>query len=316
MVHGVVQWWLAVGGCGGEGPALVQDKGSDTMVNLMQRMSETYTKTHPTVIVAVTGGGSGTGIKSLIDGTTDLANSSRPMSDEERKVANEHGVTPVETIVAYDGLAIYVSADNPIADVSFADLKCIFSADGTCARWSDLGVTLDCAGNDEILKVGRQNNSGTYEYFREEVLGKGGKFTNTMDQSGTQQVVDVVGTSKCAIGYGSMGYHTEKTKFVCLSREEGAPCAQPSIEAVKAGTYSFSRPLYVYTNGAPAGEPKAFLDWVVGPEGQAVAVESGFVPAGAAPAHPAPAEVPPAPAEAPPAPAAPAEGAPAAPAGH
>lgn len=270
-------WMLALVGCG-EGPVVLQDKGSDTMVNLMQKLSERYLTEKPSVVVAVTGGGTGTGIKSLLDGTTDLANASRPIKDEEKKHAEEKGIRPVETILAYDGLAIYVHKDNPLATMSFEDLKCVYAADGACKRWADLGVTLDCGGSDEILKVGRQNNSGTYEYFREEVLGKEGKFTNTMDQSGTQQVVDVVATSPCAIGYGGMGYHNEKARFVCLSRAKGAPCTEPSIENVKSKAYDFSRPLYVYTNGAPQGEVAAFLEWAKGPAGQKIVLESGFVP--------------------------------------
>jgi phosphate transport system substrate-binding protein len=264
--------------CGGSGPTLVQDKGSDTMVNLMQRMSEEYQAVKPEVIVAVTGGGSGTGIKSLIDGTTDLANASRPMSEEEKAIVAKSGAPAHETIVAYDGLAVYVHKDNPIQEITFADLKCIYAADGTCSRWSDLGVTVDCGGTDEIVKLGRQNNSGTWEYFREEVLGKEGKFTNTMDQSGTQQVVDVVATSKCAIGYGGMGYHNDAVRFVCLAKEKGQPCAEPKVETVKAGQYVFSRPLYVYTKGEPQGEAKAFLDWVTSDAGQKIALDSGFVP--------------------------------------
>jgi len=264
-------------GCG-PGPVLVQDKGSDTMVNLMQRMSEEYQKVKPTVIVAVTGGGSGTGIKSLIDGTTDLANASRKMTDEEMTLAKSKGVAPTETIVAYDGLSIYVSKDNPVQQITFADLKCIYSADGACKKWSDVGVTLDCGGTDDIVKVGRQNNSGTYDYFREAVLGKEGKFTTTMDQSGTQQVVDVVGTSRCAIGYGGMGYHSDQVKFVCLTADPATPCVEPTVDTVKSNKYPFSRPLQVYTNGAPQGETKAFLDWVLSEPGQKVALDAGFVP--------------------------------------
>lgn len=266
-----------LGACGG-GAVVLQDKGSDTMVNLLQRLSEEYTKVKPGVVVAVTGGGTGTGIKSLIDGTTDMANASRPMKAEEIEQAEKNGVHPVENVVAYDGLAIYVHKDNPLTALSFEELKCVYDAGGACAKWSDLGVTLDCGGSDQILKVGRQNNSGTYEYFREEVLGKTGKMTNTMDQSGTQQVVDVVGTSPCAIGYGGMGYHSDKTRFVCLSREKGAPCTEPSVENVKSGRYDFSRPLYIYTKGEPQGDVKAFLDWAKTDAGQTIVLDSGFVP--------------------------------------
>jgi phosphate transport system substrate-binding protein len=276
MVPWLLAGWIACGG--GSDRILLQDKGSDTMVNLMQRMSEEYTKTHPSVVVAVTGGGSGTGIKALVDDTTDMANCSRPISEEERALAKTNGVDVHETIVAYDGLSIYVHKDNPIERIDFTQLKCIFSADGTCNRWSDVGVTVDCGGTDEIVKVGRQNNSGTYEFFREEVLGDGGKFTNTLDQSGTQQSVDVVGTSACAIGYGGMGFETDSARFVCLARATDGPCATPTVENVKSATYAFSRPLYVYTNGAPQGELAAFLDWVKSPAGQQVALDSGFVP--------------------------------------
>jgi phosphate transport system substrate-binding protein len=258
---------------------VLQVKGSDTMVNLMQAASEHYTQVDPNTVVAVTGGGSGTGIKSLIDKTTDLAAASREMKPEEIEVARKNGVEPKETIVAYDGLAVYVNKDNPVATLSFEDLKCIYGEGGTCNHWKDVGVTIDCGnGDDTILKVGRQNNSGTYEYFREEIIGKDGKFTNTMDQSGTQQVVDVVGTSKCAIGYGGMGYHTEQARFVCLSKEKGGQCSEPTTETVMAGAYPFGRPLYVYTNGEPQGAVKAFLDWLLSDAGQKLVVETGFVP--------------------------------------
>lgn len=271
-------WLGALFACGRGDQVLLQDKGSDTMVNLMQRMSEEYTKTHPAVIVAVTGGGSGTGIKALVDGTTDMANCSRPISDQERQLAEKNGIHPHENVVAYDGLAIYVHKDNPVQRLDFEQLKCIYSAEGTCKRWSDLGVTIDCGGTDEIIKVGRQNNSGTYEYFRDEVLGEDGKFTNTLDQSGTQQTVDVVGTSACAIGYGGMGYHNDKGRFVCLARTADGSCSEPTVDNVKSGAYAFSRPLYVYTNGAPQGEVATFLDWAKSEPGQQVALDSGFVP--------------------------------------
>lgn len=273
----VLSLFGSLAGCGGA-PVVLQDKGSDTMVNLMQRLSESYMGAKPGVVVAVTGGGSGTGIKSLLDGTTDMANASRAMKGEEVQAAEAKGIHPVETVLAFDGLAIYVHKDNPVAKLAFEDLKCIYGSDGACKKWSDLGVTVDCGGSDEILKVGRQNNSGTYEYFREEVLGKEGKFTNTMDQSGTQQVVDVIATSKCAIGYGGMGYHSADVRFVCLSRSKDGACAEPTVDNVKGKAYDFSRPLYVYTNGAPQGEVAAFLDWAKGPAGQAIVLEAGFVP--------------------------------------
>ena len=264
----------------GPRPVILQDKGSDTIVNLMARMSEAYLKVDPAIVVAVNGGGSGTGIKSLIDGTTDIANSSREIKDKEIALAKEHGINPVPLVIAMDGLAIYVNDKNPIDRITFEQLKCIYSAEGTCTHWSDVGVKVDCGGDDKIIKVNRQNNSGTYEYFKEVVLGKHGKFTNTMDQSGTQQVADVVGTSACAIGYGGMGYGGKNSvRYVCLAKEADGDCHMPTTEEVRAGGYPFSRPLYVYTNGAPTGAVKDFLGFVMSEQGQEIVIRAGFVPA-------------------------------------
>jgi len=257
---------------------LLQSKGSDTIVMLMVRMSESYNRENPDVVIAVNGGGSGTGIKSLIDGTTDMANASRAIKSREKKMAADNGVEPHEIVIAYDGLAVYVHQDNPIQALDFEQLKCIYSEDGACHRWSDLGVQMNCDGTDEIIKLGRQNNSGTYEHFREEVVGKKGKFTNTLDQSGTQQVIDVIATSKCAIGYGGMGFAHGDVRYACLSKKPGEPCAVPTTEAILAKEYPFSRPLFLYTDGEPTGELKAFLDWALGEKGQEIVLASGFVP--------------------------------------
>lgn len=260
-------------------PQVLQAKGSDTMVNLSQRLSEEYAKVNPKVVVAVTGGGSGTGIKALIDKTTDLANASRDMKEDEIAAAKANGVNPVATVVAYDGLSIYVNKANPLTAIDFEKLKCIYSADGTCGHWKDVGVTMDCGGGDDaIVKVGRQNNSGTYDYFKEHVVGKDGKFTTTMDQSGTQQVLDLVGTTACAIGYGGMGYTNAGAKHLCLGKAPTDTCVEPTTENVLAGSYPFSRPLNVYTNGAPAGAAKEFLDWARSAAAKPAITEAGFVP--------------------------------------
>ena len=285
------------------------------MVNLIQRLSEEYSKANPAVIVAVTGGGSGTGIKALIDKTTDIATASRAMKADEIEMAKKNGVNPVETVVAFDGLSIYVNKDNPIESINFEALKCIYGSEGACMHWKDVGVTLDCdgKGDDTIVKTGRQNNSGTYEYFKEHIIGKEGKFTTTMDQSGTQQVVDVVGTTKCAIGYGGMGYNSPTSKHVCLGKTPTDTCVAPTEANVLSGSYPFSRPLFVYTDGATTGGTKAFIDWAKSPAAKAFVVESGFVPTpeanGMTPATPG-TEAAPAAADAPPAPV---EAAPAAP---
>lgn len=272
---------LALMSCsGGSSRVILQDKGSDTMVNLMARMSEEYIKVRPDVVVAVNGGGTGTGLKALVDGTTDLANASREIKEREVRLAEAHGIHPHETVIAHDGLAIYVSDQNPIQGITFEQLACIYGVDGTCDEWADVGVTLDCGGDDRIIKLNRQNNSGTYEYFKKVVLGKDGKFTNTMDQSGTQQVADVISTSPCAIGYGGMGYGGKNgVRYACLGKT-GEPCHNPSIEEVKAGNYPFSRPLYLYSNGEPTGAVGDFVEFILSPQGQEIVLHAGFVPVG------------------------------------
>jgi phosphate transport system substrate-binding protein len=288
-----------------DAPQVVQVKGSDTMVNLMQAYSEAYAKLNPKLVVAVTGGGSGTGIKALIDKTTDVAAASRAMKEEEITLAKGNGVDPVQTVIAFDGLSIYVNKANPITQLDFAQLKCIYASDGACAHWKDVGVTLDCdgKGDDMIVKVGRQNNAGTYEYFKEHVLGKEAKFAATMDQSGTQQVVDVVATTACAVGYGGMGYYADNARAVCLAKGEGEACVEPTEANVLDGKYPFSRPLFFYTNGAPTGAIGEFITWARGPGAKDVVVGAGFVPTPEASGLPAPAPAgtaPPADAAAPP----------------
>lgn len=269
--------WLALLACGPPRDVL-QVKGSDTMVNLMVRLSEGYASDTSRPVIAVSGGGTGTGVAALVDGTTDFAAASREIKAREVATAESNGRSPTPTVIAYDGLAIYVNVDNPIAALSFEDLACIYGRDGGCERWSDLGVALSCQGSDEIVLVSRHNNSGTTEYFREMVLGKQGHFGATMSQSGTQQVVDVVGTVPCAIGFGGMGYQTPKTRLVCLSKGRGEACETPTRETVAAGRYPFSRPLFIYTDGEPTAARGDFLRWVLAPEGQKIVLDAGFVP--------------------------------------
>lgn len=272
---------LAVG-CGPGDRTVLRSKGSDTMVNLMVRLSERHAQRRPQAVLAVSGGGSGTGIAGLVDGTTDFAAASREIKAHELAAARERGVRPHATVLAHDGLAVYVHRDNPIARLSIADLRCIYADGGGCTTWSSLGVSLACPGGDEIIRLGRHNNSGTHEYFRETVLGRRGSFAPTMEQSGTQQVVDVISTAPCAIGYGGMGYQSDAVRFVCVAEDDPGPCHEPSLASVTAGRYPFARPLYLYTDGPPTGEAAAFVSWALGPEGQALVLASGFVPTGGA----------------------------------
>ena len=173
---------------------MLQNKGSDTMVNMAQALAEEYRKVKPEVAIAVSGGGSGTGIAALENGTVDIANASREIKAEENeKIKTKTGKEPVQHIVAYDGLAIYVHKDNPIQSITKEQLKQIYLDKGTITKWSQLGVKVPDGMGDDIILVSRQSNSGTYEYFREAVLGdkKANFRLGTRDMNGSKDVVEI-----------------------------------------------------------------------------------------------------------------------------
>lgn len=272
------------GGCGGgEKDAMtIRVEGSDTMVNLAQAWAEEYRKVRPDVSVQVSGGGSGVGIASLIEGVADMANSSRPMKDKELDLAEQNtGRKPVEHIVGQDALAVYVHPDNPIDTISLEELADIYGEGGKTEKWSDIGIANDACANGEIIRVSRQNNSGTYAYFREAVLGKGKDFKlGSMDQSGSKDVVALISSTPCAIGYSGMGYKTDDVKWLKVTAKKGETGIEPSVASASDGSYPIARPLYIYTSGEPEGELKEFLDWIKSPAGQQVVLDLGYVPVG------------------------------------
>jgi phosphate transport system substrate-binding protein len=257
----------------------IQNKGSDTLVNVAQSWAEQYGKINPDVAVAVSGGGSGTGIAAMINGTVDIANSSRKMKDKEIQQAEEHGQHPVEHIVGYDALAVYVHKDNPAESMSLEDLAKIYGRDGGATNWSDLGITVPGCSSGEIVVVSRQNNSGTYAYFQEAVLGKKGKYRlGTLDMHGSKDVVDLVEKTPCAIGYSGLAYATPHVKLMCVTTEAGKPCVMPTEETAFDGTYPIARPLFMYTNGEPQGEIKKYMDWIKSDAGQCIVAKEGYAP--------------------------------------
>lgn len=277
---------MSLTGCGksesaaeGAGQSTITVDGSDTMVNLSQAWAETYHKKKPNVEIQVSGGGSGVGINSLIAGKVDMANSSRKMEEKELAKAkqNNPGKEPKEHVVGIDALAIYVHKDNPLESISIEELAEIYGDGGKITKWSQLGITNP--GGDEITRVSRQNNSGTYAYFREHVLGKSRDFKNgSIDQSGSKDVVALVSKTPSAIGYSGMGYKTDGVKWLKVSLKKGEAGIAPSPEAARNGTYPVSRPLFVYTMGEAAGAVKEFLDWCATEEGQKIVQEVGYVP--------------------------------------
>ena len=258
----------------------IKNKGSDTMVNLAQAWAEMYTGVSSTALVEVSGGGSGTGIAALINGTVDIANCSRQIKPKELELAaQKNGKTPQEFIVGYDALAVYVHQDTPIDKITIPQLAEIYGEDGTISKWSDLGISHSECPSDKIIRISRQSNSGTYFYFREALLGKSSDFElGSLDLHGSKDVVEVIGRTPCAIGYSGMGYATPHVKMLEIATAPGEPYYAPNLKNVLDKTYPIARPLYMYSLGKPTGEVKAYLDWILSAEGQKIVEKLGFVP--------------------------------------
>ncbi|MBM3789426.1 MAG: phosphate ABC transporter substrate-binding protein [Acidobacteria bacterium] len=270
------------GGEGGAAPAktVIQNAGSDTMVNLAQAWAEEYAAVHPEVSVEVSGGGTGTGIAALINGTVDLVNASRKMEpDEIEKATREAGAPPQEYVVGHDALAVYVNLSNPLEEISIAQLAGIYGQDGTTDKWSQLGVRFPGCDQDQIIRISRQSNSGTYHYFREALLGTERDLKlGSLDLHGSKDVVEVIGRTPCAIGYSGMGYATANVKTLRVARQPGEPAIAPTVENTQDNSYPIARPLYIYTHGVPSAAVRAYLDWVRSEAGQRIVAETGYVP--------------------------------------
>ena len=269
------------GGNGGSTTAstTIQVQGSDTMVNLAQAWAEAYSKVNPNVSVEVGGGGSGVGIAALINGTVEIANSSRDMkADEKTKAKSTGGKDAKEFTVGYDALAIYVHKDNPLNEITMEQLASIYAEDGKVAKWSDLGINVPGCGSAEIIRISRQSSSGTYEFFREHVLNKKDFRQGSRDMNGSKEVVDTVSGTPCAIGYSGMGYATPGVKMLKVAPKAGAPAHAPTVETAQTKKSPIARPLYMYTLGDPEGEAKAYIAWSLSAEGQKIVEETGYVP--------------------------------------
>ena len=258
---------------------VLQNKGSDTLVNVAQAWAEHYREVDPKIAIAVSGGGSGTGIAAMINGTVDIANASRKMKGKEVEAAQEKGQNPVEHVVGYDALAVYIHKDNPAKSLSFEQLKEVFVRGGKATKWADIGLKVPGCKSDKIVVVSRQNNSGTYAYFKKAVLGKKGKFRQgTLDMHGSKDVVDLVEKTACAIGYSGLAYATDHIKMACISKKTGGACINPSVETASDRSYPIARPLFMYTDGEPAGDIKTYLDWVKSEKGQCILLKKGYAP--------------------------------------
>jgi phosphate transport system substrate-binding protein len=255
----------------------IENKGSDTIVNLALAWAEQYQKLHPKVSISVTGGGTGTGIAALINKTTDIANASRAIKPEEIQAAKENGVDPVEFVISKDAIAIVVNPENPVDQLSLQQISDIYS--GKINNWSEVG------GEDRpIVRLSRETNSGTHVYFLENVLRLGEKDNKTLFSTDTlllpssQGITTETSQNPNVIGYDGLGYVTPELKVIAVAVDPAGPYVIPSAETVNQGSYPIARDLYMYTSGQPTGAIKIYIDWIRSAEGQAIVNDLGFVP--------------------------------------
>ena len=271
---------LSISACSRNKGNSIQNAGSDTMVNLALAWAEAYAEATPSVPVEVSGGGSGTGIAALINGTVDIANCSREMTPEEiERVKQNTGKEPQKFIVGYDALAVYVHKNNPLEQITIDQLAEIYGENGDITAWAQLGIEHPECSSDEIIRISRQSNSGTYYYFREALLGKKQDFKlGSRDLHGSKDVVELIERTPCAIGYSGMGYATEHVKMLSIAEKTGDSAYAPTLENALSGTYPIARPLYMYSIGTPEGKEMKYINWILSDAGQKIVEKSGYVP--------------------------------------
>jgi phosphate transport system substrate-binding protein len=256
----------------------IQIKGSDTSVNLVQRLSEVYMEKDPNTSIAVTGGGSGVGIAALIANKVQIADASRPMKEKEYTAAKENGVIATEIAIGIDALSIIVHRDNPLKSLTIAQVGAIFR--GEVTNWKEVG-----GSNMPISLYGRQPNSGTYVFFQEHVMGNKDYSPKMKQMNGNAQIIEAVTADKSGISYVGVGYVFDDKGQVLsginvldIAVGSGKPVSPLMKENVKGGLYPIARALYQYTNGKPKGNLKNFVAFILSPEGQKVVEEMGFYP--------------------------------------
>jgi len=260
----------------------IENKGSDTIVNLALAWAERYQAEHAEARISVTGGGSGTGIAALINGTVDIANASRKIKEEEIAEAQANGVEPMEHIIARDAIAVIVNPENPVRELTLKQISDIYS--GKISNWTEVG-----GENRPIVRLSRETNSGTHVYFLETVLRLGNSEDKTLFSMDTlllpssEGIVAEVRQNPNAIGYDGLGYVPKDLKMIAIAKAAGEAYVLPSIPTVNDKTYPIARDLYMYTDGEPKGIVKEYLDWIMGLEAQEIVAELGFVPASLTP---------------------------------
>jgi len=255
----------------------IENKGSDTIVNLALAWAEQYQELHPEVRISVTGGGSWTGMAALINGTVDIANASRQIKAKEIESAQANGGDPVEFVIARDAIAVIVNLENPVNELTLQQLSDIYS--GKITNWQEVG------GDDRpIVRLSRETNSGTHVYFLEIVLRLGDKddktlfSTNTLLLPSSEGISVEIRQNPNAIGYDGLGYVTDDMKVISVARDAVGPYIHPSAESVNNGAYPIARDLYMYTNGQPTGATATYIEWILSPDAQSIVTALGFVP--------------------------------------
>ena len=239
--------------------------GSTTVLPIAQRAAEEFMNLHPDVSISVRGGGSGMGIAALIDGTVDIANSSRPIKTKELKKAREKGIKPVGTVIAKDGIAVIVHPSNPVGELSLAQIRAIYT--GEINKWKEVG-----GESKTIVVISRDVASGTFEVFKKLALGGERVRPDALMLASNKAVATTVAKTPGAIGYIGLGYLSPEVKAV---KVEGV---YPSKEDVVSGEYKLARPLFMYTDGEPRGLAGEFINFILSPKGQKIVEELGFVP--------------------------------------
>ncbi len=255
----------------------IKNEGSDTLVNLALAWAEQYQQENPKIQISVTGGGSGTGITALINGTIDIANASRAMTADEINTAKSAGFDPIQFVVARDAIAVIVNPNNPVSSLTLKQISDIYK--GLIKNWKELG------GEDRpIVKLSRESNSGTHVYFLQTVIRLGSKTDKSIFSPDTlllpssEGIIAEVSDNPNAIGYDGLGYVSPQVKVIAVAKDDSSPAIIPSAESVNAGTYPVSRDLYMYTRGQPTGIIQVYLQWIQGTEAQQIVTQLGFVP--------------------------------------
>jgi phosphate transport system substrate-binding protein len=250
--------------------AKITVKGSDTMVILAQKWAELYMKSNPSTTIQVTGGGSGIGITALINGTTDICNASRPMKQAEiEKLKSRYNTLGVEIKCAKDGVTIFLNEANKVNELTLQQLADIYT--GKIKNWKEVG-----GADAEIRLYGRENSSGTYTYFHDEVV-KADYAATTQSLPGTAAVVNAVKKDVNGIGYGGAAYAVG-VKDAKVKKDNNSQSYLPSKESIAKDEYPITRYLYMYLRNRPTGDTKKYIDWILGSEGQMVVTEVGYFP--------------------------------------